>query len=454
MLNIFSTLSTKLYFRIWIALVLAITLLTLVLGWTNRITHEPPPREITVRNNEGVIIAHGFVRKKPSQSSDDQDAQVNETSKSSEPPLLHGLYGPGSEFLVQTTEGAWLHIYLPHNFERSVWNRRKYGWLWLLILVGVSACIATYPVTRRLTRRLENLQKSVEIWGSGNLSARADIEGRDEIAYLAHQFNHSANQIEVLLAAHKTLLANASHELRTPLARIRMALELMGQGAEPNLKNEMTRNVLELDQLIHEILTASRLDAPQADLGPLEVVDLTGLASEECSHANAELELGDTPQSYITLGNAQLLRRVIRNLLENAVKHGNPAHYAARASNSAPNSHNEPSNENPVVLHISTKPATQLESPAFIRIAVMDRGPGVAPHERTKIFEPFYRSQNRRPLPENDSRANTAQSSGAGLGLSLVKTICERHKGSVHYEDRTGGGSCFVVYLPQHFEST
>ena len=429
-------LGTKLYFRLWLAVVLTIVILTIILGWVNRATHVPLPREITIRNNEGAIIAHGFIRKE--QQTNDENTEGDDPShqlvQPEEPTLQHGLYGPGSEFLVQTNEGSWLHIHLPHKSVRPFWNRHRYGWLWLLILVGVSVSFATYPVIRRLTRRLENLKNSVAIWGAGNLSARVVIEGHDEIAYLAEQFNSSAAKIEILVNAHKSLLANASHELRTPLARIRMALELMGASAPTDLKTEMTRNITELDQLIDEILTASRLDSPHPYIGELETVDLTGLASEECSRSHAELDLGLTPQSYFTTGNPQLLRRVIRNLLDNATKHGL---YKTSAL----------TNQEPLSLQLSF--ASEAAN-AMVKLAVVDRGPGVAKDEQSKIFEPFYRSKHTVQTHISGPQDLTLhpKSSGAGLGLALVKTICEKHGGSVHYEDRAGGGSAFIVLLP------
>ena len=93
-----------------------------------------------------------------------------------------------------------------------------------------------------------------------------------------------------LLASQKSLLANASHELRSPLARIRMGMELMGSSPSPTFKHEISRNIGELDQLIEEILLASRLDAKEADMGTVESVDLVGLAAEECARTQAQLD--------------------------------------------------------------------------------------------------------------------------------------------------------------------
>jgi signal transduction histidine kinase len=94
----------------------------------------------------------------------------------------------------------------------------------LLLAIAVVVAVAAFPVVRRLTRRLERLQASVDAWGTGDLSSRVAVEGRDEVAQLAMSFNQSARRIEALVSAQRILLANASHELRSPLARIRMAI--------------------------------------------------------------------------------------------------------------------------------------------------------------------------------------------------------------------------------------
>jgi signal transduction histidine kinase len=256
------------------------------------------------------------------------------------------------------------------------------------------------------------LQKGVEQWGTGNLSARVAEQGNDEVAFLAQRFNHAAEQVEQLVTSHKSLLANASHELRSPLTRIRMGLELIGDSPSPAMKAEISRNVGELDQLIDEILLASRLDAKEADLGTVESVDLTGLASEECARVDAQLELGLDPHSIVVPGMAKLLRRLLRNLLENARRYGTSD------------------------IEVQLSNVTE-KNRDWVRLCVCDRGPGVPPDLRERIFEPFYR------LP-----GASECEGGVGLGLSLVRSIVHRHGGHVHCEDRVGGGAQFVVMLP------
>ena len=236
------------------------------------------------------------------------------------------------------------------------------------------------------------------------------VQGQDEVAFLAQRFNHAAERVETLVKSHKSLLANASHELRSPLARIRMGLELMDPLASARSRDEITRSIAELDQLIDEILLASRLDAREVDVGTVELVDLVGLAAEECARVDASLDVSASPDSLEVRGVAKLLRRALRNLLENARR------YSA--------------GEITVTVH---------RHPRHAEVRVCDQGPGVPPDQRERIFEPFYR------LPGASERAG-----GVGLGLALVRSIAGRHNGSAQCEDRTDGasGACFVLRLP------
>ena len=221
----------------------------------------------------------------------------------------------------------------------------------------------------------------------------------------------AAARIEALVKTHKSLLANASHELRSPLTRIRMGLELMGGNQpSPAFREEILRNIAELDQLVDEILLASRLDAREADVGTVELVDLIGLAAEECARVDADLDVTAVPEGLEVRGVAKLLRRALRNLLENARRYSQ--------------------GDITVVLQRHDGQA---------QLSVLDRGPGVPPALRERIFEPFYR------LPGASERAG-----GVGLGLALVRSIAQRHNGSVRCEDQPdgSGGACFVLRLP------
>lgn len=288
-----------------------------------------------------------------------------------------------------------------------------------LVLLALSIGVVAYPVVRRMTRRLERLQHGVESLGAGDLSARVAVEGNDEVARLASSFNRSASQIEQLVKSHKALLANASHELRTPLARIRLAVELLKDSADPKRRAGLESDIAELDWLVDEILLASKLDAVSNVIVTHEL-DLLALAAEECArYDGAHLE----GEPVTLLGDARLLRRLLRNLLENAARHGSP----------------------PTQVRV-----TRDSNTATIR--VWDAGSGVPVSEWDNVFRPFYRSRGQSEPPPSSADpvppTPSGGSGGTGLGLSLVRQIARHHGGDVRCARLDDGRSCFQVTLP------
>jgi signal transduction histidine kinase len=273
----------------------------------------------------------------------------------------------------------------------------------MLVLVAAAIGVAAYPIVRQLTRRLERLQRGVESLGAGDLAARVAVEGQDEVARLAESFNGAAGRIEQLVRAHQSLLANASHELRTPLARIRLALEMLKSSADPKIKAGLELDIAELDSLVEEILLASRLNAV-AHSEVSEDIDLLALAAEECArYDDVQLE----GEQIRLRGDARLLRRLLRNLLENAKRHGAPP----------------------------TQVRLRREGDRIV-LKVWDRGPGPAAAEFEQVFTPFYRRDG-------------GSSTGNGLGLSLVRQIARRHGGDARCTPMEDGRGCFVVSLAQ-----
>ncbi|MEY4753237.1 MAG: hypothetical protein RJA44_912 [Pseudomonadota bacterium] len=332
----------------------------------------------------------------------------------------HGpeAYGPPDGERGDSVLMRWLER--PHHGEAQRWP-----WLprWLeesvfllapLVVLFIAIAAGSYPVVRRLTRRLERLQHGVETFGGGDLGHRVKVDGRDEVAGLAASFNQAAQRIEDLVRSNRSLLANASHELRSPLARLKMAVamsETAGPAQRDALRAEINRDIRELDALVDEVLLASRLDS-QTAIGQ-DKVDLLGIGAEEAMRVDAALNLPDEVESaadtWLLRGDERLLRRALRNLLENARRYGGDA------------------------VELQLQPAAER-----LRLVVCDRGSGVPEAERERIFEPFYR------LPGHAEHAG-----GVGLGLSLVRQIARRHGGEVHCEERPGGGSCFVLDLPR-----
>ena len=311
--------------------------------------------------------------------------------------------GDGIRLDIRLPDGRFLSAYHP-------WDRKRRGppkWLAALLVLGLAVAIGAYPVARRITRRVEELRTGVDELGGGDLAARVPVRGKDEIAELARSFNQAASRIESLVEGQRNMLASASHELRSPLTRIRMGIELLAGDERAALKDQLNRDIGELDELIEELLFASRLETQQA-LPRTEPVDLLALLAEEAARVDAAVH----GESAVVHGDPKLLRRLVRNLLENAVRHGKGT---------------------PVTATVRATPG------GGCVLSVEDEGPGVPLELRERIFEAFYRPPGMRE----------GEDKGVGLGLALVRRIAERHGGAARCEPREPQGTRFVIELPE-----
>jgi len=309
----------------------------------------------------------------------------------------------GGSVLVRLEDGRWLAA-------RSAQAHPRLGRL-LLILAAVFFVMAlgAYPVARRITRRLEALRGRVEAWGAGDLSVRAEVRGTDEVANLAEHFNRAADRVEALVAGQRRVLANASHELRSPLARLRMGVELLAEAPteekRAKRREAAEEDIAELDALIGDVLLASRLEARASERGTA-AVPFDAVVSGEAARAGVTAEV----EPVTVAGDEALLTRLVRNLVENAVRHGGGGE------------------------GVEVRLVREADG---ARLTVADRGPGVAPEYREAIFEPFFRPPGHREGADG----------GVGLGLALVRDIARLHGGAARCCEREGGGSLFEVTL-------
>lgn len=337
--------------------------------------------DITLRSRDGEVLAFtGRPLWSPGAPREDQNTM---------PRHRHFAH-----VAIQLADQRWLLV-RPH-------RRHSFAWVVMPILLALALAIAAFPFVRRLTRRLERLQRRVDALGGGDLSARVQVEGRDEVARLAASFNAAAERIERLVEAQSATLASASHELRSPLARIRLAVTLLDAGRRPELEQRIENDIAELDDLIDELLLASQLRA-QPDTRATEKVELLSLLRTEGERVNANVD----GVACSVPGEERLLRRLLRNLFENAQRYAQGTQIDARVAQ---------------------------YGDGDVVIEVLDRGPGIAPEQRERVFEPFYRP----PGMAEDGK-------GVGLGLALVRQIAARHGATVRCLGRDGGGSCFAV---------
>ena len=269
-----------------------------------------------------------------------------------------------------------------------------------LLLGLLFSLVLAIWLARRLTRPLARLEAASALIGQGGQPALLPETGPREMVALIRRFNRMSQQIRELLDARTTLLAGVSHDLRTPLARLRLALEMLKDSPSPALMARMERDIELMNQLIGHVLDLARGMTSEKP----EKVALHDLLEQIAAEFS-------TPQSPVTVTSPELrlplasmaLRRVLSNLLKNAQRYA-PGH--------------------PVELVV------QASGQGFVRISVLDRGPGIAPDQIEAMFQPFHRLE--------PSRSPTT--GGLGLGLAIVRELARVNDWQVKLEQRPGGG--------------
>jgi signal transduction histidine kinase len=276
-----------------------------------------------------------------------------------------------------------------------------------LFIMGV-AILLCYWLAFHLTQPVRKLQKAVERFGRGDLSARAASTRRDELGQLARTFDRMADRIETLLTAERRLLLDISHELRSPLARLGVAVELARSGDNLDAAlNRIQKESDRLNSLVGQLLQVTRAEG-DPNLLSREAIRLDELVQQLVEDARIEaaargctLQL-DAQEPATVEGDPELLRRAIENVIRNAIR------YAPRES----------------FIEISLRPK---DHRAVVK--VRDRGPGVPDEALGQLFDPFYRVETDR------NRA----SGGIGLGLSIARRAIELHKGSIRAHNAQPG---------------
>ena len=288
-----------------------------------------------------------------------------------------------------------------------------------LVGIGIIIALLVIPVSRLITKRIKRLKASAIRIAEGDLSHRVMIKGKDEIGELGRSFNRMADELEKLIKGGRKLTANISHELRSPLARIRVAQELFREKLERSEYSDLDRHISdmqedieELDRLIESILTLSKLDIRETALKPdlidlsTQINDLLNRLKPIINRRNLHVKMFLSIDRPIA-GDKAALKTAFSNILENAVKF---------------------TTENGEVI---IKTYFQEKFPV---ITVTNSFQALPDEELSKIFEPFYRTEQLR-------------TSGSGLGLSITKKIIEKHQGSISAENSPDGFK-IIISLP------
>jgi len=283
----------------------------------------------------------------------------------------------------------------------------------VIALAGIAlAALAAWLVMRRATRPIERLTETVEhIAATQDLTTPIPVRGHDEVGRLAASFNTMLIALDTSREQQQRLVVDASHELRTPLTAVRTNIDFLGHA--PNLDAEARAQLiaetrLELDELTNLVSEMVELATDVRSEEPIEPVALGDVASDVAARfrrrTGKEIRV-DVDDAGTVDGRQAMLDRAVSNLIDNALKFS-------------------PDGE---AVDVTVRGGT---------VEVADRGPGVAPEDKTRVFDRFYRATAVRTLP------------GSGLGLSIVAQIAALHGGSVTLDARDGGGTVARLELP------
>lgn len=291
-----------------------------------------------------------------------------------------------------------------------------------VLAIVLASCIG-FLFARALVSPINRMTTAAKAIKEGDLSARTDLHGEDEIAHLGETFDAMADSIERDRELERRLTIDVAHELRTPLMAIQSTVEAMVDGvfeADEERLETVNSEVQRLSRLVDAILKLSRLENRSTPMKK-EVVDVGKLiasivATHEAFVADSGLTLRyEMEQGVRVLGDADMIRQATANLISNAVR------YTPEGG----------------TITVRVKRGDIMGS-----IVVQDTGIGLSPDEAKMVFSRFWRADAGR----------TRESGGLGIGLSVVKEIVERHNGWVQVEGRKGEGACFTIHIPLYHD--
>ena len=294
---------------------------------------------------------------------------------------------------------------------REAKDHENAGWFLASMAAVLFAILsAAYFFIRRVLAPLHPLEAGVQALAAGRLDHRVAETGADEFRDLAEAFNTMAKRLSEQLTSKERLLLDMSHELRSPLTRLKVQLEFV---PDEEIRESLRADVAEMESMVTGILEEARLRSSAAVLN-LEKVKLTELIrsiTNDFKDRSPGLVFGALEPAHVR-ADREKMRMVLRNLLDNALKH-------------------TPEGGDPVAISL----AKQQNS---VDIVIEDYGEGIPEAALPHLFEPFFRSDSSR----------SRKTGGYGLGLSLCKAVIDAHKGRIDISSVPGKGTRVLITLP------
>jgi len=302
---------------------------------------------------------------------------------------------------AQEPNGAWLNGRLPTP-PADPWLSARLGaatLLLYLIVLGASLFIAL-----RLARPLAELARAAERFQGRALPDRVEARGPTDLRRAIEAFNAMNGRIVSLLDEKDTMLGAIGHDLRTPLA----SLQIRAESVEPLEERErMVATIKQMAAMLDDILILAQTGRARESTRSMDLAALTDALVEEYRELGRPVEMAASPRSVIEM-QPNLVRRAIRNLIDNAVTYGGSA-----------------------IVRVEERDGSAI-------ISVSDCGPGLAPEQLKTVIDPFRRTEESR----------NRETGGSGLGLAIARAVAESHGGSLRLENRTEGGLRALLMLP------
>jgi signal transduction histidine kinase len=304
----------------------------------------------------------------------------------------------------------WLILTPRLHDEISVGTAHE-GLLVLLVVVILAVVLAAHMVLQNLLRPLRVLSDGVTRLGEGDLDVSVPRTTPDEFGRLTDAFNQMAARVREMIGARDQLLIDVSHELRSPLTRMKVALELM---PDDTARARLSSDVAEMERMITGLLELERLRTGRGvTLSRQDIVPIAREVAATFEGRPPGVEFAtDSAGPIVAKVDADKLRIVLRNLLENAAKYSLPDSRTIRVT------------------------VAKRDGSASIRVT--DDGAGIPSSDAERVFEPFFRVD----------RSRSKESGGYGLGLSICKRVMEAHGGRIALEPGNGRGATFALTFP------